>query len=69
MGSIIDHIKQEYNENPDWGVYDGVLSRREIKEILDLFAAIQSSTKSPEINENVGDSTQQIVDSVKGTRA
>lgn len=69
MGSIIDHIKQEYNENPDWGVYDGVLSRREIKEILDLFAAIQSSTKSPEINENVGDSTQQIVDSLKGTRA
>lgn len=69
MANIIDHIKQEYNENPDWGVYDGVLSRREIKEILDLFADIQSPTKSPEINENVGDSTQQIIDSVNGSRS
>ena len=46
MANIIERIKQDYDENPDWGVYDGVLSRGEIKEILNLFATIQSQSQS-----------------------
>lgn len=39
MANIIEKIKQEYNDDPNYGVYDGVLSRSDIEEILKLFAA------------------------------
>ncbi|MDD4279006.1 MAG: hypothetical protein PHX74_04645 [Candidatus Sumerlaeales bacterium] len=38
MAKIIAEIKRRYDSDPDWGVYDGVLSRGDIKEILDAFA-------------------------------
>ena len=31
-----------YDNDPDWGVYDGVFSRRNLTEILDAYAVLRS---------------------------
>ena len=38
--AVFDEIKVNYEADPDWGVYDGVFSRRNLTEILDAYAAL-----------------------------
>ena len=38
--AVFEEIKVNYQADPDWGVYDGVFSRRNLTEILDAYATL-----------------------------
>jgi len=38
----LDEIRARLNADPDWGVYDGALSRKDLEEICDEISAIRA---------------------------
>ena len=46
--AVFKEIKVNYEADPDWGVYDGVFSRRNLTEILDAYSALRDMLKRSE---------------------
>ena len=45
--AVFEEIKVNYQADPDWGVYDGVFSRRNLTEILDAYATLLGPQPDP----------------------
>lgn len=44
---VFEEIKLNYDVDPDWGVYDGVFSRRNLTEILGAYTALRGPQPDP----------------------
>ena len=45
---VFEEIKANYDSDLDWGVYDGVFSRRNLTEILDAYTVLRFPELTPD---------------------
>ena len=43
---VFEEIRMEYDNDPNWGLYDGAFSRSDIKKILDAYVALRGGIAS-----------------------